>query len=89
MTPDEVILAHHPLLFAIPAFLPAVIIAGVVAWLSIKDRRAEAAELAETGGVGAQGEVGDHGTDDDTQRSAPADHGVDHAPATRPVDGGR
>lgn len=55
MTPDEVILAHHPLLFAIPAFLPAVIIAGVVLYISIKDRREEAAELAEAERIASDG----------------------------------
>ena len=50
MTPGEVIWAHHPLLFAIPAFVPAIIIAGVILSLSIKDRRAEAAEVAAATG---------------------------------------
>jgi hypothetical protein len=37
--PDVVILAHHGLLLAIPAFVPAVIVAGVIAYVAMKDRR--------------------------------------------------
>lgn len=37
--PDVVILAHHSLLLAIPAFVPAFIVAGVVAYIAMKDRR--------------------------------------------------
>ena len=33
------ILAHHSLLLAIPAFVPAFIVAGVVAYIAMKDRR--------------------------------------------------
>jgi hypothetical protein len=32
-------LADHSLLLALPAFAPAVVLAGVVAWVAIKDRR--------------------------------------------------
>ena len=32
-------LADHSLLLAVPAFAPAVVLAGVVAWLAIRDRR--------------------------------------------------
>jgi len=31
--------AHHGLLLAIPAFLPAVIVVGVVLYIAMKDRR--------------------------------------------------
>jgi hypothetical protein len=37
--PDVVILAHHGLLLAIPAFVPAIIVAGVIAYVAVKDRR--------------------------------------------------
>lgn len=37
--PDVVILADHSLLLTIPAFLPAFVVAGVVAYVAIKDRR--------------------------------------------------
>lgn len=47
MTGDELLWAHHPLLFAIPAFVPALVIAGVVLYISVKDRRAEAAEAEQ------------------------------------------
>ncbi|PEG52116.1 hypothetical protein [Mycolicibacterium diernhoferi] len=33
------LLADHSLLLALPAFAPAVVVAGVVAWLAIRDRR--------------------------------------------------
>ncbi|HEX3288334.1 MAG TPA: hypothetical protein VHT50_27610 [Mycobacterium sp.] len=38
-SPDIVILAHHGLLLAIPAFVPAFGVAGVIAYIAIKDRR--------------------------------------------------
>jgi hypothetical protein len=31
--------AHHYLLLALPAFLPAVIVAGVVLYVAVRDRR--------------------------------------------------
>lgn len=37
--PDVVILAHHGLLLAIPAIAPAFIVAGVISYIAIKDRR--------------------------------------------------
>ena len=33
------ILAHHGLLLAIPAFVPAVAVAGVVTYVALRDRR--------------------------------------------------
>ena len=36
---DIAILAHHGLLLAIPAFVPAVGVAGVITYIAIKDRR--------------------------------------------------
>lgn len=42
------ILAHHALLLAIPAFLPAVAVVGVVIWVAVRDRRTpENANTAE------------------------------------------
>jgi hypothetical protein len=37
--PDVVILAHHGLLLAIPAFVPAFAVAGVITYIAVKDRR--------------------------------------------------
>jgi hypothetical protein len=37
--PDVTILAHHGLLLAIPAFVPAFIVAGVIFYIAMKDRR--------------------------------------------------
>jgi hypothetical protein len=31
--------AHHALLLAIPAFLPAIIVVGVILYVAMKDRR--------------------------------------------------
>lgn len=31
--------ADHPLLLAVPAFAPAIVVAGVVAYIAIRDRR--------------------------------------------------
>jgi hypothetical protein len=37
--PNVTILADHSLLLAIPAFVPAFIVAGVVGYIAMKDRR--------------------------------------------------
>jgi hypothetical protein len=37
--PNVTILAHHGLLLAIPAFVPAFIVAGVITYIAMKDRR--------------------------------------------------
>jgi hypothetical protein len=37
--PHIEILAHHGLLLAIPAFAPAVAVAGVVVYIAMRDRR--------------------------------------------------
>lgn len=37
--PHVEILAHHGLLLAIPAFAPAVAVAGVVIYIAMRDRR--------------------------------------------------
>ncbi|MFG1934915.1 hypothetical protein ACGFK1_30385 [Mycobacterium sp. NPDC048908] len=37
--PHVEILAHHGLLLAIPAFAPAVAVAGVVIYIAVRDRR--------------------------------------------------
>jgi hypothetical protein len=37
--PDVAILADHSLLLAIPAFVPAFVVAGVVVYIAMKDRR--------------------------------------------------
>ncbi|OMC43128.1 hypothetical protein A5745_17565 [Mycobacterium sp. IS-2888] len=41
MTATHVVyMAHHMLLLAVPAFLPAVIVVGVVLYVALRDRRA-------------------------------------------------
>lgn len=37
--PNVVLVAHHSLLLAIPAFVPAFIVAGVVVYVAMRDRR--------------------------------------------------
>jgi hypothetical protein len=39
VTPHVEILAHHYLLLAAPAFLPAVIVVGVILYIALRDRR--------------------------------------------------
>jgi hypothetical protein len=39
-TPHVVYLAHHWILLAVPAFLPAIIVVGVVLYVALRDRRA-------------------------------------------------
>jgi hypothetical protein len=53
---DVVVLADHSVLLAIPAFAPAFIVAGVVAYIAIKDRRK---------GDGPQGDGSASAGDDD------------------------
>ncbi len=45
MTPaGDQLLAHHAALLAIPAFVPAVVVVGVVLYIARKDRREEREE---------------------------------------------
>ena len=37
--PEVTVLAHHGLLLAIPAFTPAIAVAGVVIYIAMRDRR--------------------------------------------------
>ena len=39
VTPHVELLAHHYLLLAAPAFLPAVIVVGVILYIALRDRR--------------------------------------------------
>lgn len=43
----EILWAHHAALLAIPAFVPAVVVVGVVLYIARKDRQDEQRELAE------------------------------------------
>lgn len=50
MTPiSEQLLAHHPLLVAVPAFVPAIVVVGVVVYVARKDRKDEAEENRRSG----------------------------------------
>ncbi|MFD4431670.1 hypothetical protein [Nocardia sp. NPDC058497] len=44
---DVDILADHSLLLAIPAFLPAIALVGLVLFIAMRDRRAEKRENAD------------------------------------------
>lgn len=49
MEGDVVYLAHHGLLLAIPAFVPALIVAGVIAFVALRNRReSEGTESVDT-----------------------------------------
>ena len=37
--PDVVILADHPIWLAVPAFAPAFVVAGVVIYIAVRNRR--------------------------------------------------
>ncbi|GAA4536920.1 hypothetical protein [Mycobacterium paraffinicum] len=37
--PHVAYVAHHMILLAIPAFLPAIIVVGVILYIALKDRR--------------------------------------------------
>lgn len=45
---DVDVLADHSLLLAIPAFLPAIALVGLVLFIAMRDRRAEQRENADT-----------------------------------------
>lgn len=36
---DPVLLADHPIWLAVPAFAPAIVVAGVVVYIAVKNRR--------------------------------------------------
>ncbi|CAN5511757.1 hypothetical protein BH09ACT7_BH09ACT7_58790 [soil metagenome] len=42
-------LGHHALLLAIPALVPAVVVAGVVVYIAVRDRRSPADTAEEDG----------------------------------------
>lgn len=51
--PNVVILADHSLLLAIPVFVPAFVVAGVVAYIAMKDRRnRDGTHTDQTGSTG-------------------------------------
>ena len=57
--------AHHWLLLAGPAFLPAVIVVGVVLYVAIKDRRSSDDDAEQESDVGTEG---DHQASADDKR---------------------
>ena len=38
-SPEVVLLADHPIWLAVPAFAPAIVVAGVVVYIAAKNRR--------------------------------------------------
>ena len=52
--PHVEILAHHGLLLAIPAFAPAVAVAGVVIYVAVRDRRKVDAPRSEKSDASGQ-----------------------------------
>jgi hypothetical protein len=54
--PHVEMLAHHGLLLAIPAFAPAIAVAGVVIYIAMRDRRkADTAHSENSDGSGQDG----------------------------------
>jgi hypothetical protein len=51
-------LAHHWIVLAVPAFLPAVIVVGVVLYIALRDRRAARSADSDSGEDAAE-EKGD------------------------------
>jgi hypothetical protein len=39
MDPNVELLADHPIWIAVPAFAPAIVVAGVVVYIAVKNRR--------------------------------------------------
>jgi hypothetical protein len=56
-SPDVTLLADHTLLLALPAFAPAVVVAGVVIYVAMRDRRngGDEAHRENSGGAGQDG----------------------------------
>lgn len=44
---SDLIFAHHALVVALPAFVPAIVVVGVVLYIARKDRREEREENAQ------------------------------------------
>jgi hypothetical protein len=49
-SPHVEYVAHHMLLLAIPAFLPAVIVVAVILYIALKDRRTGKSDTAGNAG---------------------------------------
>ena len=56
-------LAHHWILLAVPAFLPAIIVVAVVLYVALRDRRA-----GRSAGRGAPGSFGQRSDEADEKR---------------------
>lgn len=54
ITPHVEYLGHHWIVLAVPAFLPAVIVVGVILYIALRDRRAERDEAATGDGDSAE-----------------------------------
>ncbi|MDA2894076.1 hypothetical protein PDG61_24425 [Mycolicibacterium sp. BiH015] len=39
LNPEVVVLADHPIWLAVPAFAPAIVVAGVIVYIAAKNRR--------------------------------------------------
>ncbi|WP_158167368.1 hypothetical protein [Mycolicibacterium smegmatis] len=60
--------ADHPLLLAVPAFAPAIVVAGVVAYIAIRDRRRKDPPKDQPAGTrdGVHSERGGVASEDDS-----------------------
>ncbi|MGW4841571.1 hypothetical protein [Nocardia brasiliensis] len=54
MNPDDTVLAGHSMLLAIPAFVPALAVVGVILVIAARDRRAERREGRRASGENAE-----------------------------------
>lgn len=45
--PDVVILADHPIWIAVPAFAPAIVVAAVVVYIAVRNRRKKEASQGD------------------------------------------
>lgn len=46
---DVLILADHPIWLAVPAFAPAIVVAGVVVYIAVKNRRKRETKSTDEG----------------------------------------
>jgi hypothetical protein len=66
--PDAIVLADHSVLLAIPAFAPAIAVAGVVVYIAMRDRRGKR-DAPHTDGT--SGSTGDENLDSSGHDESP------------------
>lgn len=53
--PNVTVLADHPVWLAVPAFAPAIVVAAVVVYIAVKNRRKDGGTAQSSGGPSEDG----------------------------------